>query len=81
MIELWMLPTIIDTPGTYRTRGGETVTIESVEKRFGRLTNTFNCKGQYSCGIQEGWHHTGRLYTYQSVTSKNDIIEKVSTIS
>jgi hypothetical protein len=77
MIQLSLLPTIIDTPGTYRTRGGETVTIDSVETRYGRPTNTFNCKGKYSCGTVEGWHHTGRLGVYQSSTSKNDIVEKV----
>ncbi len=80
MIQLGLLPTIIDMPGKYRTRCGQIVTIESVEKTPRNIpTNTFNCKGQYPCGIKEGWHHTGRLYTYQSVISQNDIVEKISS--
>jgi hypothetical protein len=65
---LVLLPTIITKPGKYRTRNGETVTIESVSSQ-----HDYNCVGAYDRhGIREGWHKSGRIMA----TSKtlNDII-------
>ena len=61
------LPTVIEKPGQYVTRGGEVVTIDAVSSR-----HDFNCKGRYSDGIRDGWHKSGRLYF--GTLSQNDIV-------
>ena len=63
------LPTVIDAPGYYLTRGGETVHIPSVSTK-----HDFNNHGIYSNGVSEAWHKSGRLYFGQE--SKNDIVAK-----
>lgn len=65
-----LMPTIIDSPGDYITRGGEVVQVMEVSSR-----HDFKCRGEYSNGIPEGWHKTGRIYFGQF--SDNDIIKKV----
>ena len=70
-IQLFALPTIIDTPGQYLTRKGDVVNIEKTSRR-----NKFHCLGTYPCGIQDGWHHSGRLYCDYSTISQNDIVAK-----
>jgi len=63
------LPTVVTSPGQYITRCGETVTVETVSRR-----PNFGCRGQYTNGVREGWHHTGRLYF--GMLSANDIIRR-----
>jgi len=58
-----VLPTIITGPGEYRTRCGETVTIDTV----GRFAT-----GRYSDGVPETWDVSGRLLPFNE--SKNDIV-------
>ena len=64
------LPVIIGEPGSYRTRGGEVVTIEFIS-----LRHDFHCRGVYPNGRTEGWHKSGRLYA--GAFSDNDIVEKI----
>jgi hypothetical protein len=63
------LPVIIDAPGQYLTRCGEIVTVRRTSMR-----NGFECTGEYSSGVVEAWHRSGRLYS--SLTSRNDIVAK-----
>jgi hypothetical protein len=67
---LMMLPVIIDAPGQYITRGGETVTIYMATDK-----NSFACSGFYSNEIGDSWHKSGRLYFHEQ--SANDIVKKV----
>lgn len=68
---LYVLPTIIDGPGEYVTRGGETVTVESV---VGPGIITARAYGSYSCGIRESWYANGRVLPFSA--SLNDIVAK-----
>jgi hypothetical protein len=68
-VPLITLPTIIDQPGEYLTRCGETVTVSVVSSK-----HDLGCLGEYSPDIREGWHKSGRLYA--STQSKNDIVAK-----
>jgi hypothetical protein len=63
------LPTVIDGPGQYLTRCGETVNVTEATTR-----HKFGCIGTYPCGIIDRWHRSGRLYFGQ--TSANDIVSK-----
>lgn len=60
-------PVIIDTPGEYLTRGGETVIIDTVSAR-----HDLGCKGTYADGVTDGWHKSGRLYADSECI--NDIV-------
>jgi hypothetical protein len=66
-----LLPTIITTPGCYKTRCGEVVTITSV----GTSLKSFDCLGSYGDGMPETWNKTGRLH--YGVESQNDIVEAI----
>jgi hypothetical protein len=69
---LVILPAIITGPGRYRTRCGETVTIEVASQR-----HAFACRGRYPNAIEERWHRSGRLYATRPCA--NDIVEAVAT--
>ncbi|MBS0368975.1 MAG: hypothetical protein JSS57_07230 [Proteobacteria bacterium] len=60
-------PDIIVAPGQYRTRSGETVSIDEVSTR-----HDFGCLGAYPDGTRERWHKSGRLYA--TMECANDII-------
>lgn len=64
------LPSLINEPGTYTTRGGEHVEVSAILPP-GRL---FRCIGKYSNGIHERWHVTGRISS--SRITVNDIVSK-----
>jgi hypothetical protein len=64
------LPVIIDTPGSYRTRCGDVVTIDVVT-----MSHAFHCRGVYPNGRLEDWHRSGRLYA--GVESDNDVVTKL----
>lgn len=68
--ELWQLPTLITEPGTYLTRAGETVVVSTILPP-GRL---FRCLGEYTGGVKERWHVTGRVFSRR--ISANDIVSK-----
>ena len=61
-------PTIVNKPGVYVTRCGETVLVTEV----GRSIKCRDCEGVYNNGIKESWNSTGRLYT--GLLSQNDIV-------
>ena len=63
-------PRVINAPGKYLTRGGEIVTVDTVEPGM----HTFY-RGSYSCGIKESWHNTGRIFS--RTDSQNDIVAMV----
>ncbi len=67
---LVVMPEIIDVPGQYVTRRGETVTVRTVGGRAAR----FDCVGYYSEGMTEMWHRSGRLLSGQETL--NDIVRK-----
>lgn len=60
------LTVIIDNPGQYATRAGETITVKTISKGF--------ASGNYSNGIADKWDVSGRLYPH--ILSKNDIVSK-----
>jgi len=65
-------PTIIDEPGEYLTRCGETVLIEHVSSSPVR----FDCTGLYAGdGKSDCWHRSGRIFA--GTESANDIVEKI----
>lgn len=70
----FLLPIVVDGPGTYITRGGDTVTIDRVTTSRGFGYN--NCaEGRYSNGIVESWSaRGGRVLPY--FLSQNDIVGK-----
>lgn len=70
MAPLVTLPLIVNEPGQYRTRCGETVTVLTVSKR-----HDFGCLGEYANGVAEGWHRSGRLYASRECS--NDIVARV----
>jgi len=63
------MPTIIDAPGYYLTRGGERVLITKCTG-----AHSFGCTGTYSNGTLEAWHKSGRLYF--GMQTVNDIVAK-----
>lgn len=70
-IPLFSLPTIIEGPGDYLTRGGERVTIERTSAR-----HDLNCVGHYTeCGTAERWHKTGRIMATSE--TRNDIVKRL----
>jgi len=60
-------PTIIDKPGQYVTRCGETVSIHRVSAK-----HDFGCRGTYQNGIAEGWHRSGRIMACRETA--NDVV-------
>lgn len=76
------LTTIIDTTGTYTTRNGQTVTIDTIHDHSDNLNVTrFNCKG-YLHTKREGkkdklvfsiWHQSGMATAFEG---PNDIVSK-----
>ena len=66
-LPLLTLPTIVTGPGTYLTRIGATVTIESAATR-----NDLRCYGAYSNCVREGWHKSGRILATSETA--NDIV-------
>ena len=66
-LPLLTLPTIVTGPGSYLTRNGATVTIESASTR-----NDLRCYGAYSNGVREGWHKSGRILATSETA--NDIV-------
>jgi hypothetical protein len=67
---LVVLPVVIKMSGTYRTRGGELVSINTTSTR-----NDFNCRGIYENGTPEAWHRSGRILASRETV--NDIIGEV----
>lgn len=66
------LPTVIDAPGEYLTRKGETVKITTVSPA--REGYCFSCDGWFSDGIKDYWHPSGR---HSGISlSNHDIISK-----
>ena len=79
--EVSMLPEIVDGPGEYRTRCGDTVVIERQDYR-GRLVDRHMWIGYYASGRGEGiperWDVSGRIWFLETnKTCDNDIVEKV----
>lgn len=70
---LVLLPTVIAAPGQYRTRCGETVTVETVPP--GIRHHAHDCHGSYANGTREAWHRSGRLYAGPECV--NDIVSRV----
>lgn len=66
---LILLPVIIDAPGKYKTRCGETVEVTKTSNK-----HDFGCHGTYEGNIAERWHKSGRIFASQE--SNNDIVEK-----
>lgn len=67
---LILLPAIINAPGRYITRAGETVMIERIDG-----AGLYRCRGQYiTTGQIDAWHSSGRVFA--SVESELDIISK-----
>lgn len=66
---LVVLPRVIDAPGRYVTRGGETVEVTDVRDHHWK-------RGRYLGDepIPEIWHNSGRIFAGQ--LSDNDIIRK-----
>jgi len=60
-------PVVIDSPGKYRTRCGETVEITASSRR-----HDLGCKGCYANGVRESWHKSGRIFATQ--LTANDIV-------
>lgn len=65
------LPDIIDEPGEYETRCGESVQITETSRR-----HDHNCVGTYSNMVLEHWHKSGRIYAGKETA--NDVVAKVS---
>jgi hypothetical protein len=57
-------PTIVSQPGRYVTRGGETVTVERIDR-----SRAF---GQYPNGTREWWTLSGRTLPFTE--SPNDLV-------
>jgi len=68
------LPVIIDGPGKYRTRCGETVVITHIQQGGGCDRCGFYDTGEET-PIRDRWHKSGRVYP--STDSNNDILEKL----
>lgn len=63
-------PVMIDAPGRYQTRCGETVSVEASSSK-----HDFGCVGHYPNGIAEKWHKSGRIFSDRE--TRNDIIAKL----
>lgn len=61
------LPTVVTSVGQYRTRGGEIVTVTSIDKSWAR--------GHYANNVSELWDISGRLLP--STESRNDIVQPI----
>lgn len=67
------LPVVVDEPGDYVTRCGETVTVSKASSR-----HDFGCVGTYAnCGTEDRWHKSGRLQAGRE--SNNDIVSKAES--
>lgn len=81
-IPLARLPVIVDKPGNYKTRSGETIIISEVLppttdiatplKNWVGYGYEFGCAGNYSNGIAERWHRSGRIFAGRETA--NDIL-------
>lgn len=70
---LVLLPTVIDSPGRYRTRGGEIVIIDTAPTHIRH--HAHDCFGTYEAeGIRDRWHRSGRIYA--GMECENDIVGK-----
>jgi hypothetical protein len=68
----WLLPRVVDGPGSYLTRGGEVVTVERITNGFGYNNRA---EGHYSNGIAEAWScRGGRVLPFS--LSQNDIVAR-----
>ncbi len=63
------LPKVVTGPGVYRTRSGETVTVDGFSGHAGYIAD-----GSYAGGPAESWYVSGRVLSHS--LSKNDIVEK-----
>ena len=63
-------PTVITGPGRYKTRCGETVTVDFVDSSC--PPPVFAAEGSYDGGPDECWHRSGRVLPFSE--SKNDIV-------
>jgi len=61
------MPKVITGPGVYRTRSGETVTVESFSGHGGYVAD-----GSYEGGPAESWYVSGRVLSHYE--SPNDIV-------
>lgn len=64
------LPTVIDSPGEYKTRGGMLAVITSVN--LGRAVGYYK-----DCGIRESWDISGRTLPFTE--NRNDIVGRLET--
>lgn len=73
---LVVLPRIVTEPGPYVTRQGEEVAVESIREAIdgSRLWWGFGCRGEYSNGIAESWHTSGRIRATSETA--NDIVRR-----
>lgn len=72
-VPLVLLDTVITAPGSYRTRSGETVTIERTSTK-----HDFGNRGFYGAreaGVTESWHRSGRVSA--SRESNNDVVARI----
>lgn len=67
---LLFLPTVIDAPGEYRTRGGGRVTIKTASP----APMSADCTGAHENGVLDHWHRSGRIYA--GMLSLNDIVAR-----
>ncbi len=63
------LPTVITGAGKYKTRGGETVVVESLTR--------WTAYGHYPNGVRERWDKSGRTLPFTE--NQNDIVETEHT--
>lgn len=68
-VPLVLIPVVIDSPGKYLTRCGETVEIVASSHR-----HDFGCHGHYANGVRESWHKSGRIFASQQTA--NDIVAR-----
>jgi len=70
------MPTVIDGPGRYVTRCGETVVIDKTPEAgpWVLRPHAHDCHGNYSTGQRDHWHRTGRIFAGQ--LCNNDIVAK-----
>ncbi len=67
---LVLQPTVIDGPGKYVTRCGETVEITQSSHR-----HDFGCYGIYGDNVKDRWHKSGRIFACRE--SANDVVAKI----
>jgi hypothetical protein len=65
----YLLPVLVEKPGDYLTRSGETVHVKEV---VGRGIFTARVFGQYADETREEWRTSGRIF--QDTLSPHDIV-------